>query len=105
MVMDTDWHPTYDIIFPVAGNHHDLNDIEDRLDELFSTLSKARIAVDGLFINADAGFDSAGFRNKRFEHDVIANTALNQRNEDKNEDVLFDEFLYEQRYAIEKANA
>lgn len=57
----------------VANNRHGLYDIKDRLDELFSTLSKARIPVDGLFVNADAGFDSASFRDKCFEYGVIAN--------------------------------
>lgn len=58
---------------PVADNHHDLYDIKDRLDEPFSTLSKARIPVDGLFVNADAGSDSASFRDKCFEYGIIAN--------------------------------
>ncbi|MFV0536358.1 MAG: transposase, partial [Dysgonomonas sp.] len=90
---------------PIAGNHHDLSEIEDRLDELFSTLSKATIAVDGLFVNADAGFDSVGFRDKCFKDGVIANTAINPRNGNNDQVVIFDELLYEQRYTIERTNA
>lgn len=33
------------------------------------------------------------------------NTALNPRNGSENENVLFDDELYEQRYIIERANA
>ncbi|GHV41411.1 hypothetical protein FACS1894179_09390 [Bacteroidia bacterium] len=43
---------------PVAGNHHDLYSIQDSLKELFATLERDRINPDGLFINADSGFDS-----------------------------------------------
>jgi Transposase and inactivated derivatives len=90
---------------PVSGNHHDLYEIEERLDELFLSLKNANISIDGLFVNADAGFDSRKFRDKCSEYGVIANTALNPRNGSENEDVLFDELLYEQRYTIERTNA
>ena len=90
---------------PTAANHHDLYEIEDRLEELFNTLSRATISVDGLFVNADAGFDSAGFRDKCFKDGVIANTAINPRNGNSDEVIIFDEMLYEQRYTIERTNA
>jgi transposase len=90
---------------PVSGNHHDLYRIEERLDELFTTLRRANINTDGLFVNADAGFDSQKFRDKCSEYGIIANTALNPRNGSENEDVLFDDELYEERYTIERTNA
>lgn len=90
---------------PVAGNHHDLYRIENHLEELFQTLTKANIATDGLFINADAGFDSKEVRAKCLAYGIIANTALNPRNGNNNEDILFDDMLYEQRYTIERTNA
>ena len=90
---------------PVSGNHHDLYEIEERLDELFLTLKSANINTDGLFVNTDAGFDSRNFRDKCSEYGVIANTALNPRNGSDNEYVLFDDELYEQRYTIERTNA
>ena len=40
-----------------------LYDIENKLEELFTGLEKANISVDGLFINADGGFDAGLFRN------------------------------------------
>lgn len=90
---------------PVAGNHHDLYEIGSRLDELFGTLKQANISTDGLFVNADAGFDSNEFRSKCMSYGVIANTAINPRNGNNNQDVLFDEQLYQNRYSIERTNA
>ncbi len=90
---------------PVAGNHHDLYQIGNHLDELFQTLAKANIPIDGLFVNADAGFDSKEFRSKCFEYGIIPNTAINPRNGNNDEIIIFDEMLYQQRYTIERTNA
>lgn len=90
---------------PVSGNHHDLFEIDTHLSELFQTLKKANIATDGLFVNADAGFDSKEFRSKCFEYGIIPNTATNPRNGDSDELIIFDKMLYEQRYTIERTNA
>jgi len=90
---------------PIAGNHHDLYQIDNHVDELFGTLLKANIATDGLFTNADAGFDSDDFRNKCAEYGVITNVATNTRNGSCNEEMFFDDMLYEQRYIIERTNA
>lgn len=48
---------------PVAGNHHDVTNIRDRLERLIEQLAEPGISVvmpdrDGLFVNVDAGFDS-----------------------------------------------
>ena len=50
------------ITLPVAGNHHDVTDIERRLDYLVQQLTASGIRTDGLFVNADAGFDSQALR-------------------------------------------
>lgn len=92
------------IYSPVAGNHHDLFQIGGRLEELFVTLGQAKIATDGLFVNADTGFDSNRFRRKCLEYGIIANTALNPRNGSGDQNIVFDEELYENRYSIEKTN-
>ena len=47
---------------PVAGNHNDLYDIEVQFEIVMETLEQANIQVKGLFLNADAGFDSKKFR-------------------------------------------
>ena len=89
---------------PVSGNHNDLFDIEVQFEEVISTLEKAEISVEGLFINADAGFDSQKLRNKCEVKGIIANICPNKRNGNTNEDHYFDEKLYEERYAIERTN-
>ncbi len=42
---------------PQSGNHADLYEIEERIDEIVCQLLDAEIAVDGLFCDLDAGFD------------------------------------------------
>ncbi len=90
---------------PVSGNHHDLFDIEVHFEEVTATLEKAEIAVDGLFLNADAGFDSEGFRNICESKGIIANVDFNKRRGNKDHDLLLDSKLYKERYAIERTNA
>lgn len=90
---------------PVAGNHHDLYDIENKLEELFGGLGKADISIDGLFINADGGFDAEIFRNTCFRHGIIANVDFNPKNGVEHDDYLLDDLLYKERYSIERTNA
>lgn len=90
---------------PVAGNHDDLYDIENKLEELFTGLEKANISVDGLFINADGGFAAKIFRNKCLKHGIMANVDFNSRNGDVHDNYLLDEMLYKERYSIERTNA
>ena len=90
---------------PVFGNHNDLFDIEVQFEEVVGTLEDAEISVDGLFINADAGFDSQKLRDKCEAKGIIANICPNKRNGNNDADHYFDEKLYEQRYAIERTNA
>ena len=42
---------------PEDGNRHDLFNIEKHIQEMVDMLKDADIPVDGLFLNADAGFD------------------------------------------------
>jgi len=91
---------------PVSGNHNDLFDIEVQFEEVVGTLEQAEISVDGLFINADAGFDSQELRNQCMSKGIIANIIPNKRNgfnDDK--DYYFDEKLYKERYSVERTNA
>ncbi len=41
---------------PVSDNHNDLFEIEVHFEEITTTLENAKVAVEGLFVNADAGF-------------------------------------------------
>lgn len=90
---------------PVSGNHNDLFDIEVQFEEVVGTLQEADISMDGLFINADAGFDSQRLRDRCEAKGIIANICPNKRNGNGGKDHYFDEKLYQERYAIERTNA
>ncbi|HEY5534255.1 MAG TPA: transposase [Ignavibacteria bacterium] len=90
---------------PIAGNHNDLYEIEKYSGELFSTLREAQISTDGLFVNADSGFDSKDFRMTCKKWGITPNVAFNYRNGENKDEYLLDELLYKQRYAIERTNA
>jgi len=90
---------------PVAGNHNDLFDIEVHFEQVTSTLEDADIGVDGLFLNADAGFDSIELRRLCGAKGIVANFAKNKRNGGFDSDDYFDEKLYRERYSIERTNA
>ena len=91
--------------FPVAGNHNDLYQIEAQLDEIFDTLKEAKIPIDGLFLNADKGFDTKTYRKWCEQRGIFANTPYNKRRGEKDHYNLVDELLYKERYAIERTNA
>ena len=68
---------------PVAGNHHDLFEIEKSMQKIFDDLAACRLAVDGLFLNADAGFDSEKMRTICEQAGICANIDINKRNAKK----------------------
>nr|WP_103864480.1 IS5 family transposase [Aquimarina sp. I32.4] len=90
---------------PLAGNHNDLYDIETQFEVVTSTLEDANISIEGLFLNADAGFDAKDFRNSCDKKDINANVCFNKRNGDLDRGEYFDQELYNERYAIERTNA
>lgn len=97
---------------PQEEQHHDLYQIKELFDELCQLLKEAGIELEGLFLNADPGFDSDSFRQACEEKDIIANVKPNVRNSSKNDlepyesgTHIFDEELYKDRYVIEHANA
>lgn len=91
---------------PISGNHNDLHDIEVQFEVVTSTLEQADISVEGLFVNADAGFDSKNFRESCDKKDINANVCFNKRNgKIENREEYFDQDLYDLRYAVERTNA
>ncbi|MBP1631698.1 MAG: transposase [Bacteroidetes bacterium] len=90
---------------PIAGNHNDLHQIEKYFNQLLDTLIKAKIRIDGLFMNADAGFDSIELRDLCNKAEIIPNIAINQRNGAADENIFVDDLLYKERYCIERTNA
>ncbi|MEL7124351.1 MAG: IS5 family transposase [Bacteroidota bacterium] len=92
---------------PVAGNHNDLFEVEKTVSKIIDTLVDALIAFEGLFMNADAGFDCKKLRTYCEQLDIFPNIALNRRNSknpDQN-DYLFDDQLYMDRFVVERTNA
>lgn len=90
---------------PMAGNHNDLYNIEVQFEVVTATLENANIKVEGLFLNADAGFDSKDSRNSCEKKEIHANVCFNKRNGSADRDEYFDQELYKERYAIERTNA
>ena len=45
---------------PQEGQHHDLFEIQTLFNEICTMLKEAGISLDGLFLNADPGFDRCG---------------------------------------------
>lgn len=91
---------------PQSGNHADLFEIDERIDEIMADLKAAEIEVDGLFSNLDAGFDGKVLRKTLDSHGVISNVCPNRRNGgEQNEEYLFDEEMYRERWVVERTNA
>lgn len=89
---------------PQAGNHHDLFDIEATFGEVCTMLEAAQISLQGVFLNADAGFDATHLRQDCFRRGIEANIAPNPRSGSA-EEQYFDDELYRCRTAIERTNA
>jgi transposase len=94
---------------PQAGNHADVFEITQRLQELCAPLEEAGIDLRGVFVNADEGFDAQVLRQDLGERDLEANIPHPDRKtkpQNKTADyVYFDEELYKRRFLIERANA
>lgn len=92
---------------PLSGKHNDLYQVETGLRAQIEEWKKVGVSVDGLFMNADAGFDSKGLKAVCSEHGIFLNNPLNQRNSKvfTEEGYIFDELMYEERYTIERTNA
>nr|WKN40356.1 transposase [Tunicatimonas sp. TK19036] len=90
---------------PVAGNHNDLYKIETSTNELFEVLEEANITTEGLFINADAGFDAESFRQACQQKGIVTNVAINKRYGNQTREHILDEELYRERYSVERTNA
>ena len=89
---------------PIAGNHHDSHNLVATADKMVCSVDAAGISTEGLFLNADAGFDHKAFRVYCDSKEIIHNIDKNQRNGNK-EEYLFDALLYRCRFVIERTNA
>ena len=92
---------------PVSGNHNDLYEYEEMMSEIAVTLMDSKIEMDGLFMNADAGFDAKDFRRFCESFGITPNFCINKRNSKNPDqhDYYFDNQLYRERFAVERTNA
>lgn len=92
---------------PLSGKNNDLFDIKNNLECLVKQLEKSQISVDGLFLSADAGFDSNEFRNTCGKFGIIPNVPRNSRRKKHliDDDTYFDDLMYKQRFIVERTNA
>ena len=91
---------------PVKGNQNDVFNIKEHFHDLLKMLHEADIRTDGLFLNADAGFDTQKLRSLCYQHGMIPNFCLNPRNGTvADRDDYFDRLLYKHRVVIEHAFA
>lgn len=93
---------------PQCGNHNDLYNINKIFDEMIAFLEDATISMDGVFMNADAGFDSKSFKKNCDSKAIELNVKENPRGRkcSKPTTLYFDDLLYDKnRYKIERTNA
>lgn len=91
---------------PISGEHHDLFEIRKHFDEISAMLKKSGLNLNYLFMNADAGFDDASFRQYLEGQFIEANIDFNKRNgsiTDREE--YFDKKLYQNRFNCEHSFA
>ena len=87
----------------LAGNHHDLFDIVNQFEQMLAQLTAIGIRLDGLILNADAGFDSLELRNLCGKYGLEINIKLNPRNgKIQDRDEYFDPEFYQHRLVIER---
>ena len=93
---------------PQCGNHNDLYNINKIFDEMITFLEDATITIEGVFMNADAGFDSKNFKKNCDSKAIILNVKDNPRGRKNYQptSTFFDDMLYDNnRYKVERTNA
>ncbi len=89
---------------PVAGNHNDAYGLVGTVEKMVPDIKLSDIRTDGLFLNADPGFDTTGFREYCYRNEIIDNIDQNKRNGAEMEQ-FFDDLLYKYRFVVERTNA
>ena len=89
---------------PVSGNYNDAYQLNETVKKMLSTIKSSCIKTEGLFLNADAGFDTKEFRRFCYTEEIIDNIDKNKRNGSEQTSV-FDELLYKCRFVVERTNA
>ena len=79
--------------------------MEVQFEDVTATLEQAEISVEGLFLNADAGFDSSNMLSSCYKMNIQANIWFNKRKGNSDREEYFDRELYKERYSAERTNA
>ncbi len=91
---------------PIAGNHNDAYNLVEIFTKMIKSVQLADIPVEGLFLNADSGFDTKDFRSYYYKNELFDDIDRNKRNGNEYEsETVFDELLYKTRFVIERTNA
>jgi transposase len=93
---------------PISGDHHDSYELEKIASEIFSQMEEVGLPCEGLFLNADSGFDVTKFKELCFQKGIIHNIDENKRRGvkgDKETSYVFDNELYKRRFVVEQLNA
>ncbi len=88
----------------ISGNHNDAYGLEQNVGKMLDSVRSCGIRTGWLFLNADAGFDTEGFRLFCYKNDIIGNIDKNKRNGNKSKH-FFDGLLYKHRFVVERTNA
>ena len=93
--------------FPVSGSHNDAFELEKTADKMLEDLQQISLTLDGLFLNADAGFDVDALKKLCNLHGIIHNIDENKRNAktEIESDYILDNELYKNRFVVEQCNA
>jgi len=92
---------------PISGNHHDSFELKKTASQIINQLTTNGFNTEGLFLNADAGFDVKEFRDLCESKDIIHNIDFNKRRTKTNieDEHLLDSELYTERFSVEQLNA
>lgn len=76
------------------------------MEKMLDEIKKSNIRTDGLFLNADAGFDAESLRSYFTANEIFANIDFNKRNGNiSDREEILDRELYKRRFVIERMNA
>ena len=63
----------------ISGNHNDAYNLENTVEKMLRAIRQSKISTEGLFLNADSGFDTADFRSYCYRNEINANIDENKR--------------------------
>ena len=64
---------------PKSGEHHDTHNIVAVMQNMMADMAKANIRTEGLFLNADAGFDCAALRSVLKSYGIVCKHLYQQK--------------------------